>query len=281
MPEEYNALGKFANLAEGTFIEKQRERIDQEQAELEAFKATVPEHMFRTSIPELNLSEDITSAIVPLKNAGEAMISLLMDEEKVRSLLDELESPEDALVEIQAALDEIMLFDSELAMIEDLELPAPEASLESTLDEVPEVEAPVAIAEQSVEAVAVVEEIAPVADEEQIEEDIIRDAFGGETYKEDVDAVEDHEEFVVDPIVPEEQPKRLRKPKDEPVIEVEDEVFDDVDIFDDETTDEQRKKEKAKQKRRQLIYDEEKGKMVAKRRRKGNRKSSDFDEWEF
>ena len=181
MPEEYTALGKFANLAEGTYMQKQRERLDQERAELDAFKATLPEHMFRTPIEELSLSADIAATIAPLKNAGEAMINLLMNEEKVRKLVSELENPDEAMLQIQSALDEVMLFDAELADLEELELPAPEQPVEEIIEETI-AEAPTVIEDQPVETIPEVEEIVEeieteVFDEEQIEEEIIRDAF--------------------------------------------------------------------------------------------------------
>lgn len=129
MPEEYDLLGKFADLIERRTLEKREAARQARQAEINAVKATLPQGLFQLPVSALDLPDEIIAALQPLENVGEVMWRFLIDENHLRHLVADL--PSDALVQVQSALDRVVLPEEEAAPVEtvpvvDKQPPAPE-----------------------------------------------------------------------------------------------------------------------------------------------------------
>lgn len=111
MPEEYNLMGKFADLAQRHLLKARESARQQRMEEINAVRLTLPQAAFQTPIDALGLSEDITEALQPLENVGEIMLRFLIDERRLRHLLSE--SPSDAMTRLQSALDRLVLPEEE------------------------------------------------------------------------------------------------------------------------------------------------------------------------
>ncbi|NWG15317.1 MAG: transcription termination/antitermination protein NusA [Chloroflexi bacterium] len=107
LPEEYDLLGKFADLIERRMLEKREAARQARLAEINAVKATLPQSMFELPISALDLPDEIMAALQPLENVGEVMWRFLIDENHLRHLVADL--PSDALVIVQSALDRVVL----------------------------------------------------------------------------------------------------------------------------------------------------------------------------
>ncbi|GIL12940.1 MAG: hypothetical protein BroJett038_16600 [Chloroflexota bacterium] len=116
MPEEYDLLGKFADLIERRMLEKREAARQARQAEINAVKATLPQGLFQLPISALDLPDEIIAALQPLENVGEVMWRFLIDENHLRHLVADL--PSDALVQVQSALDRVVLPQEEAAPVE-------------------------------------------------------------------------------------------------------------------------------------------------------------------
>jgi N utilization substance protein A len=245
MPEEFNLLGKFADLVEKRLVAKRDTARQARLTEINAVKSTLPQQAFKQPINALDLPDDIIEALQPLENVGEIMWRFLIDEDRLRRLLADL--PSDSLSAVQVALDKFVMPEEEVE-----EIPVVEASVE--------VETPIAVAP----------ELADV-EVEAVEEEVVLAAFPDEP-------------IVEVPPVDRGQPARkpplpVRK---EAVPVADEEVEDEDDEVDVLLTGgkkkEKKKKKKERQQRRQLIFDEEIGQVIAKRRRKGGRGESWDDE---
>jgi transcription termination/antitermination protein NusA len=255
MPEEYQVLGKFADLAEKRLLNARETARQARLAEINKLKATLPQAAFQMPIDTLGLPENVTEALQPLGNVGEIMWRFLIDEGSLQQLLQGL--PNDTLTQLQLALDRIVI---------------------------PDVyEAPVAQPEPEVEAAAPAPATAeaepePAVAEIMVEEEVVPDAFA------DIPVVETAPP--PPPVLPPAKPDadiKIRKPakKFEDEAEEFDDEEEDVDLMvtgakGGRKDKEKKKKAKERQQRRQLIFDEEIGQIIAKRRRKGGRGG----EWE-
>jgi N utilization substance protein A len=258
MPEEFNTLGKFANLVEKR-LQRMRDDIRREERQqIASVRLTLPEALFEVPLAALGLDDKINEALAELNTVGEVMLVTLTDELYLQKLLAKVAG--DPIVQVQAALDELMEADIDFeTLTEDEAEVEPQAEIEPVLEE--EIEAveleQEPILEEEFEEEPLLE-IVPelIAEYEDEEEPVLLDAFGGVIATED-DKVEEAEaeEFTdYDEVID---------------FEADDELFEEVDQSD--------KKKKDRRKRRSLIYDEEAGEVVSKRRRKRSRRR---DEWQ-
>ncbi|MCS6835172.1 MAG: transcription termination factor NusA [Anaerolineae bacterium] len=154
--EELNILAKFADLVERRLLNMREEIRRQEQAHVEAVRATLPPKLFDMPVSSLRLPDLITEAIEPLGSVGQVMLALLIDEDRLKQLVSR--AGRDAMHLLQTRLDEVMTVELDAMFSEDAttDVPADAAS------------APTAEAQ-------VVASTEPETDDEQVE----RDAFGG------------------------------------------------------------------------------------------------------
>lgn len=159
--EELNILAKFADLVERRLLNMREEIRRQEQAHVEAVRATLPPKLFDMPVASLRLSDLITEAIEPLGSVGQVMLALLIDEERLKQLVSRV--GRDAMDLLQARLDEVMTAELDSMFAEDVtpDVPVSAADLSS-----PQVESQPDL-------------VASVTDVEVPEEQVERDAFGG------------------------------------------------------------------------------------------------------
>jgi N utilization substance protein A len=243
MPEEFQVLGKFADMVERRFVAQRDVARQARIAEINAVKATLPQGAFQMPITALELPDNIIEALQPLGNVGEIMWRFLIDEDRLRQMLSEL--PSDSLSKVQAALDQVVIPE----VVETPPQPPP-----AEPEVVPVAESPVAAAERPTE-VAAEDEIAP-------------SAFG------------DEQEELPQVAVPARKAAPARPFYEK--VEL-DEAVDEAEEFDisgkpDGKKDKKKKKKSERQQRRQLIFDEEIGQVIAKRRRKGSRSADGWDD---
>jgi N utilization substance protein A len=137
MPEEYQALSKFADLVERRLLAVREESRQARIAELNSVRSTLPKAAFSMPISALGLPDNIVEALEPLQNIGEIMLRFLIDEERLRQLL--ANAPKDALTQVQQALDKLVM-PEELAptaaeeSVEEAALEAQEGEEEAVLD---------------------------------------------------------------------------------------------------------------------------------------------------
>jgi len=243
-PEEYTALARFADMVERRLLAKRETARQARIAEINAVKATLPQRAFTTPISSLDLPDSILEALESLENVGEIMWRFLIDEDRLRYLLKDL--PEDSLMQLQSALDKIVLPETE-------EVAQPEAmsEAEATLDVVPE----------AVEGLIA-----------EVDEPIVIGAFGDE----DIPVEEPAKQTSV--VRKEKTSVRTFEPDAEADVEDDDDETDDGFITSGKPGKEKKKKKKERLQRRQLIFDEEIGQVIAKRRRKGGRGNEWDDE---
>lgn len=242
MPEEFKALGRFADLIERRVLADKLEARKARMAEINAVRATLPEEAFNIPVSYLRLPDRILESLEPLGSVGEIMLRFLIDEVRLRKLLGK--EADNALQQVQDALDSLISADVDFEEIEASisEEPAEEDSVEP--------EAPVEA--EAVEAVA-----KPVVDEEDDNVPVIG-AFPDQAI-----------------IEPEAKPQRKKSSKTTKYVQ-EEAYVEENELELDEQSD-KKKDKKSRQKRRQLIYDEDRGQTVAKRRRKGGRKRDDWE----
>lgn len=284
MPEEFALLNKFADLVERRLLVDRQQARSVERAHIEAVKATLPPELFQLPLYALPLSEQVLHALEPLGSVGGAVLSTLVDDTQLQNLLRD--QPEDALHELQVALDNLMTSDidlgelvasfiaeqeqaqptpepvSSVAVVDALatrkrtaqtEDTTPEPIAQTQPDDLP---TPVAEAE---ETIALEQETAPVV--EPIAEPITDEVYDG---------------HLVD--------EATEEPAEEMTVEIDDINYEDYmvhydqfDKFDDAQPDEQKPAKKQRRQRRQLILDEDTGEIVAKRRRNSDTVPDDWE----
>lgn len=262
MPEEYKALGRFANIIEQALLAQRNEARERYLQEREAAKSTLPPEIFKLPLDVLAVSQAILDILEPYENVGEVMLACLVDDTIVARKLSSLEgSPMD---DLQTALDTVMTANIEQLLAEAI-------SIEDSAEP--------AIAMDEDEAPAEAEEpLAGASMEDDAEEDeVLLDAFGQPVIGEEVEAETDSSAS---------GPAPEKTASD---VGGFDQVIEDIDYYhgdEDEPNLEldrsksKKKRRKDRQKRRQLILDEASGEVIAKRRRKGRRGSWDDETWE-
>ena len=260
MPEEYQTLARFVQLAEQRLLDFREALRAKRRKALERARPTVPQFAFNMQISELELARDIEDAIKFLPNVGELMVRLLVDEEHLRNALKAGNAGADAMEAIQESIDSLVLAKQEEMMV------AEAAGLTVTdltpVGELPAVEA---------EAVATV-------------------AVAGEDEEEAPPAFVDIEPppSPRDRVMADEPTKLLRRdaiptpaaaaPAVKPPAKFESGEASGVDVDGDEDWGQplNKGKKKKNKKGRELVFDEQRGEVVSRRKRKGNRGT----EWE-
>ncbi len=107
MPEEYNSLGKLADVVERRSLAAREEIRQAHLEEIAAVKATLPPTAFQLPVGALDLPEELVEALSPLENVGEIMLRFLIDEGRIHRLLSKF--PDDALSQLQNALDTLVI----------------------------------------------------------------------------------------------------------------------------------------------------------------------------
>jgi transcription termination/antitermination protein NusA len=144
MPEEYNLLGKFANLVEKRLSKLREEIREAELEQINAVRMTLPEALFDVPVDVLGLSSEITEAIRDFGTVGEVLLATLIEDPRLGQMLSNIDS--NPLADVQAALDEIMAADLDELTAEDTPvivatpLAEPEPVAEIEVVEEPEVQ---------------------------------------------------------------------------------------------------------------------------------------------
>lgn len=251
MPEEYKTLAKFADTVERRVLALKLEARQARLAEINAVKATLPKAAFKIPVQDLDLPDNIIEALQPLETVGEIMLRFLIDETRLRRLLGN--QSDNALKQVQEALDKLVSPDEELDALEGLLLEVEAAEAEPAEELQTAAEAP-----PSVE----IEE----AEEAPVE---MMAAFP------DAPVVLSPEELLAAAQNEERRRKHAKTARDE--IEVDDDFDSDIEVLDSSKSPKGKKGKKDRQKRRQLIFDEDTGQTIARRRRKGGRKIEDWE----
>jgi len=262
MPEEYKALGRFADIIEQALLAQRNEARERYLQEREAVKSTLPPDLFKLPLDVLAVSQAILDILEPYENVGEVMLTCLVDDTIVARKLSSLEgSPMD---DIQTALDTVMAANIEQLLAESI-------SIE-------DIEEPAVAMDEDEAPVEVEEPLAGASMEDDAEEgDVLLDAFGQPVIGEEIEAE-------ADPSAPGPAPEKTA-----PDAGGFDQVIEDTDYyhgdegepdFELDRSKSKKKRRKDRQKRRQLILDEASGEVIAKRRRKGRRGSWDDETWE-
>ncbi len=264
MPEEFQTLAQYARQVEGVLLSERRAVNKRHQEHLQAVRATLPEGAFNVPVTDLDIPAPLVRALATrFETAGEVMLYLIVDEDRVRKALKRAqEDDDDALAVVKRALDRLVI-------------PEPVAEPEATA-EVEEVvtEAEAAPVEPAVEVEAAAEPVmAEAAEEEEVLPAILEPELEEEAPVEARPAVAPKPVIDLEPEFEPAAPYVPRRPVFEP------DVMDDEELLRLRSTG--KKGKKGKGAKRELIFDEETGKMVARRKRKGSRRrSSFFDDFE-
>lgn len=107
MPEEFRQLERFADLAQRRHLAAREQLRKKRLEEINAVRRTLPQGAFLLPVAELDISDEMKEALAPLNNAGEIMLRYLIDENRLRRLLEPF--GDDALATVQAALDRLVI----------------------------------------------------------------------------------------------------------------------------------------------------------------------------
>src|SRR5258706_7294108 len=122
MPEEYQTLSKFVQLAEQRQLELREASRAKRIKAMEKVRPNVPASTFNVPIEDLELAADITNALKGISNVGDLMIRLQGDEEGLRTLLAAGNAGADAMDAIKEAVDWLV---TERPMTEPPQIAAP------------------------------------------------------------------------------------------------------------------------------------------------------------
>ncbi len=106
MPEEFKALERFADSVQRRYMQAREAARAKRIAEFNAVRATLPQGAFTMAVESLNVPESIADALQPLGNVGEIMVRFLIDENRIRNLLNNNNA---AVKQLQDALDELVI----------------------------------------------------------------------------------------------------------------------------------------------------------------------------
>jgi N utilization substance protein A len=107
MPEEFRQLERFADLVQRRHIAAHEQMRKKRQDELNAVRKTLPQGAFQLPISALDVSAEMKDALAVLENVGEIMLRYLIDENRLRRLLEPF--GDDALATLQASLDRLVI----------------------------------------------------------------------------------------------------------------------------------------------------------------------------
>jgi len=244
MPEEYTTLARFVQLVEQRLLEQREVGRSRRKKAMDKIRSTVPLYMFQVPVREMNLPEMILSALKNIETAGDLMLHVQADSEKLHEVLRAAKADDDAMTIIEEALEDVLRTKAAALVVI-----APEPAAAPIV-----VEAPIAAAPAA--------SIAPV----------------GEPPTPPVETIEDEEEappaFIDDIPLPAKIPEGPRMRKVPKVVTPEAVAQQDAVSApegDDEDQDGDKKGKKGKERSRELVFDEDLGQVVAKRKRKGGR----------
>ncbi|MCU0474875.1 MAG: transcription termination factor NusA [Anaerolineae bacterium] len=112
-PEEFTVLERFAEQVEGYLLQQRVQARQARMAEIDALRATLPQHAFQIPVDRLKMPEPLVEALQPLENVGEILLRFLIDEKRIHRLLHN--QPEGSVEILQIALDAAVLEDPELS----------------------------------------------------------------------------------------------------------------------------------------------------------------------
>ncbi|MBX3064267.1 MAG: transcription termination factor NusA [Anaerolineae bacterium] len=257
MPEEYQILTRFVQLAEQKLLEYRESQRSQRRKIMERARATVPAFAFNMPLSELELARDIEEAIKFLPNVGELMVRVLADEEHLQATLKAGNAGTDAMDAIREAIDSLVLAKQD-------ELAAADAEARANAPTV--VDLPVS-------ADAALVETQPAVEVSEGEEEFVPPAFIDEDRpapRRDAPLSDEPTKVLRRDNIRQQpqaqaQPAAQGQPRYEPTLTAEDEA--------EEWGQPRNKGKKKTNKRgRELVFDERRGEVVAKRKhkRKGN-----------
>ncbi|HVO44340.1 MAG TPA: transcription termination factor NusA [Aggregatilineales bacterium] len=260
MPEEYQTLSRFVQLAEQRQLEVRQQSRAQRLKAMDKVRPSVPAQAFKMPIEELELAPDIVNALKAVPNVGELMVRLQADEDNLRVALKAAKAGDDAMDAIHEAIDSLVL---PPAAIE-----PPVAEVEVAAEAVASASQPVAEPAMSAAATDTVLEASAVP---------AASAVAGVVGS----AGEDEEAppaFIDEAPRPELRPEEVKKPKFVRVprpesVPVTADILPEPNDEDEDKGDRSGKKKdkKGKNRRRELVFDERRGEVVSKRKRKGGR----------
>jgi len=222
MPEEYQTLGKFADVIERRLVAERDAERQARMAEINMVKSTLPQGAFELPVEALDLPDEIVEALQPLRNVGEIMWRFLIDENYLRQMLTGMSN--DAFSKLQAALDKVVIPETVEAVSEisepeptvigeaptapEVVAEEPEVVLDAFADEpVPQTSAP----KERVAAVKPVQRTEDVEDEDEDVDVLMEDGEGkGEERKKKKDR-QKRRTLVYDEDIGEVVSKRRRK----------------------------------------------------------------------
>jgi N utilization substance protein A len=265
MPEEYQTLGRFAQMAEQRLLEHRESERSKRRKAMDKVRPNVPASAFEMQLEELELADDIMQALKPIANVGDLMVRLQADEDKLRAKLKEANAGDDAMDAIKEAITSLVV-------------EQPQEATEA---------APVAVTGE--EPVAAVEPIAETPQAEPTAETPVAAVSVAEDEDTEAPPAFIDEEPV--PAAPRRQPvaptappaprREPRPPAPEPQPQAAAPENIETASDDDESDDRKggKKGKKGKNRRRELVFDERRGEVVSKRKRKGGR-SRDWGDFE-
>jgi N utilization substance protein A len=261
MPEEYQTLTRFVQMAEQRLLETREAQRTKRRKAMERARPTVPAFAFTMPVSELELAKDIEDAVKFLPNVGELMVRLLGDEQHLSDMLRAANAGADAMDAIRESIDSLVLARQE-------EILAAEAQ---TVVEVPLASDVVA------EASAAAEPASADAEDEDAPPAFVDDERPA--------PVKSH-------VVPDEPTKRLRRDafpsRDRepqagrvaqpslgaaaPAAPAAPSANPNAEDTDDYGQPRNKGKKKSKKQGRELVFDERRGEVISRRKRKGNRR---------
>ncbi|MEP7290459.1 MAG: hypothetical protein ABI835_01695, partial [Chloroflexota bacterium] len=107
MPEEFNALARFADVVQRRLISARDVARQTRLKEIESVRQTLPQGAFTLPLTALGLPENVTEALQQFENVGEIMLRFLIDENRVRRALSDFQP--DTFRHLQEALDKLVI----------------------------------------------------------------------------------------------------------------------------------------------------------------------------
>jgi N utilization substance protein A len=166
MPEEYQTLTRFVQLAEQRMLEQREASRLKRRKAMEKARPNVPASAFQMELEELELARDIVQALKNrnILNVGELMLRLQAEEETLRTMLEASNAGDDAMDAIKEAIDSLVIA-RQAALAEEAPEEAALVEAAPAIPEVVAVAAPVAeegVSDEEAPPAFVDEEPAPV-----------------------------------------------------------------------------------------------------------------------
>jgi transcription termination/antitermination protein NusA len=271
MPEEYQQLSRFVQHVEQRQLEQRDAQRSKRIKAMEKVRPNIPARAFEMELKELELADDINSALKNIENVGELMVRLQADEANLKLALDLADAGDDAMDAIKEAIDSLVIADGSPTLGE---VQAAQAAQEKA-------EKAEKSTDKAAKGKAAPEAVEPVIEEAAapvVEAEAAKVAAPAEAVAAVVDVEEDEEAppaFIdaeaIAPILPKpDVSKKAQIRHAPPAAEPAPIIAPDEDP---DALDEAGKKggKKGKNRRRELVFDEQRGEVVSKRKRKGSR----------